>query len=260
MVNTGDELRPLAGALGERATLGKPLGPLTTYGVGGPAALYVEVEGPDDLAAVRRVCREYARVVRGVAPCGLRAGARLQPVGGRRGVRGDGAAPGCGVRRHRTPGGGGGGRRLRKALVPWCGPAPPWRCPVLARRVADAGWSGLSWAVGVPGSVGGAVRMNAGGHGSDMASCLVRYSWVDLFGDGGGTDPVGHLDYGYRSSAVAASAVGPGGGAVRHAGHGRRRAGGGERHRQMASRAPARRLQRRLGLHQPRGRFGREAH
>ena len=71
---------------------------------------------------------------------------------------------------------------------------------MLARRVADAGWSGLSWAVGVPGSVGGAVRMNAGGHGSDMASCLVRYSWVDLFGEAGGTDDVGHLDYGYRSS------------------------------------------------------------
>jgi UDP-N-acetylmuramate dehydrogenase len=73
---------------------------------------------------------------------------------------------------------------------------------VLARRVADAGWSGLAWAVGVPGSVGGAVRMNAGGHGSDMASRLVRYSWVDLFSDAGGTDDVGHLAYGYRSSSV----------------------------------------------------------
>ena len=132
--------------------------------------------------------------------------------------------------------------------------------PVLARRVADAGWSGLSWAVGVPGSVGGAVRMNAGGHGSDMASCLVRYSWVDLFGDAGGTDDVGRLDYGYRSSAVAASQVVLAAELVRHAGRGRGGAGGGERHRQMASRAPARRLQRRLGLHQPRGRFGREAH
>jgi UDP-N-acetylmuramate dehydrogenase len=79
--------------------------------------------------------------------------------------------------------------------------------PVLARRVADAGWSGLSWAVGVPGSVGGAVRMNAGGHGSDMASCLVRYSWVDLFSDAGGTDDVGRLGYGYRSSSVAVSHV-----------------------------------------------------
>jgi UDP-N-acetylmuramate dehydrogenase len=77
--------------------------------------------------------------------------------------------------------------------------------PVLARRVADAGWSGLSWAVGVPGSVGGAVRMNAGGHGSDMASCLVRYTWVDLLGEAGGTDEVSRLTYGYRSSSVTAS-------------------------------------------------------
>jgi UDP-N-acetylmuramate dehydrogenase len=79
--------------------------------------------------------------------------------------------------------------------------------PTLARRVADAGWSGLSWAVGVPGSVGGAVRMNAGGHGSDIASCLVRYSWVDLCSEAGGTDGVAQLDYTYRSSAVAATQV-----------------------------------------------------
>ncbi len=79
--------------------------------------------------------------------------------------------------------------------------------PVLARRVAEAGWSGLSWAVGVPGSVGGAVRMNAGGHGSDMASCLVRYRWVDLLSGDGGTDDVGRLAYAYRSSSVVASQV-----------------------------------------------------
>jgi UDP-N-acetylmuramate dehydrogenase len=40
-----------------------------------------------------------------------------------------------------------------------------------------------------------------------MASCLVRYSWVDLFGDGGGTDEVSRLNYGYRSSSVTASQV-----------------------------------------------------
>ena len=55
-----DEWGALAGALGDRATLGKPLGPLTTYGVGGPAALYVEIEGPDDLAQVRRVWQQHA--------------------------------------------------------------------------------------------------------------------------------------------------------------------------------------------------------
>jgi UDP-N-acetylmuramate dehydrogenase len=35
-----------------------------------------------------------------------------------------------------------------------------------------------------------------------MASCLVRYSWVDLFSDASGTDDVSRLAYGYRSSSV----------------------------------------------------------
>jgi UDP-N-acetylmuramate dehydrogenase len=47
--------------------------------------------------------------------------------------------------------------------------------------------------------------MNAGGHGSDMAACLWRYTWVDLRGPGGGTDGVERLRYGYRSSSVAPS-------------------------------------------------------
>ncbi len=52
--------------------------------------------------------------------------------------------------------------------------------PVLARRTAAAGLTGFEWAVGVPGSVGGAVRMNAGGHGSDIAACLARAEVFDL--------------------------------------------------------------------------------
>lgn len=49
--------------------------------------------------------------------------------------------------------------------------------PVLARRTVALGLTGFEWAVGVPGSVGGAVRMNAGGHGSDMAASLLS-AWV----------------------------------------------------------------------------------
>jgi UDP-N-acetylmuramate dehydrogenase len=55
--------------------------------------------------------------------------------------------------------------------------------PVLARQVAAHGLSGFEWAVGVPGSIGGAVRMNAGGHGSDMAASLVDATIVDLDSD-----------------------------------------------------------------------------
>jgi UDP-N-acetylmuramate dehydrogenase len=52
--------------------------------------------------------------------------------------------------------------------------------PVVARRLAAAGLRGFEWAVGVPGSLGGAVRMNAGGHGSDMAACLGSARVFDL--------------------------------------------------------------------------------
>jgi UDP-N-acetylmuramate dehydrogenase len=52
--------------------------------------------------------------------------------------------------------------------------------PVLARRTAAAGLTGFEWAVGVPGSVGGAVRMNAGGHGSDMAASVADVRLFDL--------------------------------------------------------------------------------
>ncbi|MEO5724213.1 MAG: UDP-N-acetylmuramate dehydrogenase [Ilumatobacteraceae bacterium] len=52
--------------------------------------------------------------------------------------------------------------------------------PVLARRTAAVGLTGFEWAVGVPGSIGGAVRMNAGGHGSDMAACVLTAHILDL--------------------------------------------------------------------------------
>jgi len=74
--------------------------------------------------------------------------------------------------------------------------------PVLARRTAAAGLSGFEWAVGVPGSLGGAVRMNAGGHGSDMAATLL---WADVFDFGSARIErlgVEALGLGFRSSAL----------------------------------------------------------
>ncbi|MFV1998941.1 MAG: UDP-N-acetylmuramate dehydrogenase [Acidimicrobiia bacterium] len=44
--------------------------------------------------------------------------------------------------------------------------------PKLARLAASEARAGLGFYVGIPGSVGGAVRMNAGGHGSDTAKVL----------------------------------------------------------------------------------------
>jgi UDP-N-acetylmuramate dehydrogenase len=80
---------------------------------------------------------------------------------------------------------------------------------LLARQAAQRGLSGLEWAAGIPGALGGAVYGNAGAHGADMAANLsvaeilhrgegpaevVRESW-----------PAARLNYAYRSSALKRS-------------------------------------------------------
>jgi UDP-N-acetylmuramate dehydrogenase len=44
----------------------------------------------------------------------------------------------------------------------------------LARAAAARGWRGFEWAIGVPGTVGGALVNNAGAHGSDMAASVTH--------------------------------------------------------------------------------------
>jgi len=79
--------------------------------------------------------------------------------------------------------------------------------PVVARRTAAAALAGFEWAVGVPGSIGGAVRMNAGGHGSDMAQVLAGVRVLDLVAGEDVQVPAADLDLGYRRSAIGPSQV-----------------------------------------------------
>ncbi len=73
--------------------------------------------------------------------------------------------------------------------------------PSLARRCARRGLSGLEWAVGVPGTIGGAVVNNAGAYGSDMAATLIRAQLLSPDGERG-WQPVDWFEYGYRSSRL----------------------------------------------------------
>jgi UDP-N-acetylmuramate dehydrogenase len=81
--------------------------------------------------------------------------------------------------------------------------------PVLARRTAAAGIRGFEWAVGVPGSIGGAVRMNAGGHGSDMAASLVDLRVFDMNAPDLGlqTVPAERIGLRFRASDLAPAHV-----------------------------------------------------
>ncbi len=72
----------------------------------------------------------------------------------------------------------------------------------VARRSAEAGWAGIEWAAGIPGSVGGAVVGNAGAHGGYVGDVLVSVTVLDH-----GvvrTLPRDELGLGYRTSCFKA--------------------------------------------------------
>ncbi len=75
--------------------------------------------------------------------------------------------------------------------------------PVLARTAVQQGRGGLEWCVGVPGSVGGAVRMNAGCHGSDVADCLDIAEVIDLRDGSTRSLTAEDMELAYRSSNLA---------------------------------------------------------
>jgi UDP-N-acetylmuramate dehydrogenase len=76
--------------------------------------------------------------------------------------------------------------------------------PVLARGTARMGRGGLEWYVGIPGSVGGAVCMNAGCFGSDTAGSLITARILDVRSATTRDADPGALDMGYRHTNVSA--------------------------------------------------------
>ncbi|MHB1712211.1 MAG: FAD-binding protein, partial [Acidimicrobiales bacterium] len=173
--------------LGDRVQWNSPLGARTTYRVGGPAALLAEPADEDELL-------EVARAVAGSAVPVMVLGRGSNTLVADAGFAGLVVVLGTGFDGLTTDG------------VEVCAGGAV-HLPVLARRTAAAGLSGLEWAVGVPGSVGGAVRMNAGGHGSDTAATLISYRRVDLRTATARDAPASDLQCGYRSTRLSSSDV-----------------------------------------------------
>ncbi len=75
------------------------------------------------------------------------------------------------------------------------------RLPALAARAAQAGLEGLEFGVNIPGTVGGAVRMNANAYGGELARVL---EWVEVAsGTGTRRRAPEELGFAYRRSALA---------------------------------------------------------
>ncbi len=75
--------------------------------------------------------------------------------------------------------------------------------PILARRSIALGRAGLEWCVGIPGSVGGAVRMNAGGHGAEIVDALVSAEIVSMKSGRWATIAASDMGLHFRGSALS---------------------------------------------------------
>ncbi len=164
----------------------EPLGRYSTYRIGGPATVLLP-RSPEDVGAALRFATDW-----GVPWFALGLGSNLLlPDEGL-----DALVIRLGKGLDRLEDLGAGRWRVGAGLPQ----------PLAARKTAEAGYAGLHRFVGVPGSVGGGVYMNAGCHGGDWAG--VVQSAVVVSGAGG--DRVltrREIPFGYRHSGLAGLVV-----------------------------------------------------
>ena len=145
-----------------RVELDWPLARFTTYRLGGPARIYVEPSSTGDVVALAEELRDFDEDLPVLV---LGRGSNL--------VISDHGWPGVVVRP-------GPAFSWLKAVdgAPATGRVPRLQAgaattmPLLANWAARRGLSGLEFAIAIPGSVGGAVRMNAGAHGAETSDAL----------------------------------------------------------------------------------------
>ena len=162
-----------------------PLARLTTIRTGGPADLFARVETDERLEEVLSWADSESTQV-GVVGSGSNL---LVADDGFRGlvIKLDGALAGI-------------EREDRRLL---CGGGA--RLPQASARAAREGLTGLEFGVNIPGTVGGAVKMNANAYGGDLSRVL---EWVDVVSAGGGARRrPAELGFAYRRSNLRENEV-----------------------------------------------------
>jgi UDP-N-acetylmuramate dehydrogenase len=157
------ELRALAPRLRGRIVANAPIGETTWFRVGGPAQVLFSPADDDELAYVLSALPPEIPVT----TIGLGSNLIIR----------DGGVEGVVVRL--------GGRAFNAIDVmdDWrviAGAAAPDQ--FVAKAAATAGVDGLAFLRGVPGSIGGALRMNAGAHGGEIKDVLIEARGVDRSG------------------------------------------------------------------------------
>jgi len=157
----------------------EPLSRHTTFGVGGPADVFVTVRSAGDLAGATNAAEEA-----GAPVFVLGSGSNILVAdAGIRGLVIDNRA------RHEQAAPNGTSYRVESGTS----------FAAFARRMCRLGLEGLSWAVGIPGTLGGAVVYNAGAYGGCLADVLTRVH-LHAAGDGDYWVEAAELGLVYRGS------------------------------------------------------------
>ncbi len=164
-----------------------PLARFTWYRIGGPARWFIRPKSIEDLQEATRRCAEW-----NIRPYVLGLGANLLVSDA--GVDGAVSSAGCGILAARA---GEWGRRICWKL----GAAPDMQKLVL--RTIRQGLAGVECLAGIPGTVGGGIRMNAGGKFGDIGSTVHSVQLLDAHGNlyTRGKD---ELVFDYRSTNISA--------------------------------------------------------
>jgi UDP-N-acetylmuramate dehydrogenase len=179
--------RILRAALGPRLRASFPMAPMTSFRLGGPAALYVEAGSDADLAAAAEAIRST-----GIGWTIIGKGSNL--------LVSDAGFVGLVIRL-------GKGYRwvAREGDRLVAGGAMP--IPALSGVALAHNLGGLEFGVAIPASLGGAVKMNAGAHAHSMSEVLDR---IDLYGIQAGERtiiPAGDAGFSYRRSALPKDSI-----------------------------------------------------
>lgn len=164
-----------------------PLAPMTTYQLGGPAGVLLEASSTEDLRALADAVRE-----RDVPLLFVGRGSNMLVAD--RGFEGVAVRLGAGFRWTRVDG----------TSVAGGGAVP---VPAMAMLAADNALTGFEFAVAIPASLGGAVRMNAGAHSHSVSDVLAGADVFDLDTGELNVVPGSELGLGYRTSALPPRAV-----------------------------------------------------
>lgn len=174
-----EALRRVMEAAPHRCAPDHRLAPYTAYKVGGPADLYAEPDSVDELAALLAAARREE-----VPVFSLGGGTNLLVRDG--GIRGLVIRLGKGFRTAEVD-----GERLVVGAA-----ATLMRAAAAAEK---AGLAGLEFGYDIPGTLGGALRMNAGCHGSEIRDVLAEVRGVDYEGNRVLLDPA-EIRFSYRTA------------------------------------------------------------